>query len=53
MASTGLDPAKDQSYFLFTLTQEQLQQVIFPVGMLENQRQEARIRIRAPGGAKA
>src|SRR6185369_14855786 len=32
---TGLDPAKDQSYFLFTLTQEQLQQVIFPVGMLE------------------
>ncbi len=32
---TGLDPAKDQSYFLFTLSQEQLQQVIFPVGMLE------------------
>jgi tRNA-specific 2-thiouridylase len=31
----GLDPAKDQSYFLFTLTQEQLQQVVFPVGMLE------------------
>ena len=32
---TGLDSLKDQSYFLFTLTQEQLQQVIFPVGMLE------------------
>jgi len=32
---TGLDPAKDQSYFLFTLTQEQLQYVQFPVGMLE------------------
>ena len=32
---TGLDPAKDQSYFLFTLTQEQLRQVVFPVGMLE------------------
>ena len=32
---TGLDPAKDQSYFLFTLTREQLQQVIFPVGALE------------------
>lgn len=32
---TGLDPAKDQSYFLFTLTQEQLQHVQFPVGALE------------------
>ena len=32
---TGLDPAKDQSYFLFTLNQEQLQRVVFPVGMLE------------------
>jgi tRNA-specific 2-thiouridylase len=32
---TGLDPAKDQSYFLFTLRQEQLQQIIFPVGMLD------------------
>lgn len=32
---TGLDPKKDQSYFLFTLTQEQLQHVVFPVGMLE------------------
>lgn len=32
---TGLDPAKDQSYFLFTLTQEQLRQVVFPVGLLE------------------
>ncbi len=32
---TGLDPKKDQSYFLFTLTGEQLQQILFPVGQLE------------------
>ena len=31
----GLDAAKDQSYFLFTLNQEQLRHVVFPVGMLE------------------
>jgi tRNA-specific 2-thiouridylase len=35
---TGLDPAKDQSYFLFTLTREQLPQILFPVGMLEKGR---------------
>lgn len=28
----GVDPAKDQSYFLFTLTQEQLAAVRFPLG---------------------
>ena len=28
----GLDPAKDQSYFLFTLTRQQLSKIIFPVG---------------------
>jgi tRNA-specific 2-thiouridylase len=28
----GLDPAKDQSYFLFTLTQQQMRRVIFPLG---------------------
>jgi tRNA-specific 2-thiouridylase len=30
----GLDKDKDQSYFLFTLTQEQLGQVLFPLGGL-------------------
>jgi tRNA-specific 2-thiouridylase len=31
---TGLDPAKDQSYFLFTLTHAQLAQTLFPLGAL-------------------
>lgn len=30
----GVDPAKDQSYFLFTLTQEQLRSTLFPLGGL-------------------
>jgi tRNA-specific 2-thiouridylase len=28
----GADPARDQSYFLFSLTQEQLARAVFPVG---------------------
>ena len=31
----GLDAAKDQSYFLFTLTQPQLAHALFPVGALD------------------
>ncbi|HEY4513323.1 MAG TPA: tRNA 2-thiouridine(34) synthase MnmA [Candidatus Paceibacterota bacterium] len=31
----GKDPAKDQSYFLWTLKQEQLSRIIFPVGNLK------------------
>ena len=31
----GLDPAKDQSYFLFTLDQAQLAHAMFPVGAMD------------------
>jgi len=31
----GIDPAKDQSYFLWTLTAEQLRHVLFPIGHIK------------------
>jgi tRNA-uridine 2-sulfurtransferase len=47
----GVDPAKDQSYFLFTLTQAQLAHALFPVGGLE--KAEVREHARALGLAVA
>jgi tRNA-uridine 2-sulfurtransferase len=43
----GVDGSKDQSYFLFTLTQSQLAHAMFPVGDL--QKAEVRERARALG----
>lgn len=43
----GADPSKDQSYFLFTMTQSQLERVLFPVGALT--KKEVRERARALG----
>jgi tRNA-specific 2-thiouridylase len=33
----GIDPTKDQSYFLWTLKQKQLQKILFPVGNLKKE----------------
>ena len=40
----GVDAAKDQSYFLFTLTQEQLAHAMFPVGDLDKAQVRAHAR---------
>ena len=40
----GLDPAKDQSYFLHRLNQAQLSKTLFPVGRVEEDRSPAHCR---------
>jgi tRNA-specific 2-thiouridylase len=35
LLTKGIDPSKDQSYFLWTLNQKQLLKIIFPVGNLK------------------
>lgn len=45
----GLDEGKDQSYFLYTLGQEQLAKTLFPLGQLE--KREVRERARRAGFA--
>lgn len=37
MLARGIDPKKDQSYFLWRLTQEQLERTIFPLGNRDKQ----------------
>ena len=50
----GLDAAKDQSYFLFTLTQAQLAHASFPVGALDKHgRAESRARAWPAGRRQA
>lgn len=49
----GIDPNKDQSYFLYNLTQEQLAQTLFPVGNLhKTQVRELAARFGLPNSAK-
>lgn len=39
----AVNRAKDQSYFLYTLTQDQLQQVLFPLGEIESKDEVRRL----------
>jgi len=49
----GVDPGKDQSYFLHRLTQQQLSRAMFPVGHLhKRQVREIAARIGLPNAAK-
>lgn len=54
--SKGLDQAKDQSYFLFTLTQEQLAHSLFPLGGMSKddvRRHAARFNLRVAEKAES
>jgi len=49
----GLDPGKDQTYFLFGMNQEQLSRTIFPVGSMEKpQVRELAARFKLPVAQK-
>jgi len=49
----GLDPCKDQTYFLFGMNQEQLSRTIFPVGSMEKlQVRELAARFKLPVAQK-
>jgi tRNA-specific 2-thiouridylase len=49
----GIDPQKDQSYFLCQLTQEQLSHILFPIGNFTKDRvREIASELRLPVGAR-
>ena len=44
LLARGLDPKKDQSYFLYALTQEQLRRLLFPLGTKTKEQTRALVR---------